>query len=115
MKEGRPKIGKTRGLNTSFYVSGEELEMLEEIRWREKKSMSALVRRAIDEYIASHKEGNDTFRLDNWNEDPNFKAVPTILSRQEIWYKYLLECSPQERMEIQKKAVSIKNQCLSIK
>jgi len=102
MKEGRPLgvKGKTRGLNTSFYVTGEELEILEEIRWRERKSMSALVRIAIDEYIKSHSEGNDTFKLDTWNDNPDFQAVPTIHASLDKWGKYYDDCNPQEKIKL---------------
>ena len=46
------------------------------IRWREHKSMSEIVRKAINEYIEKHSEGNDSFRLDIWVNDSTFKAVP---------------------------------------
>lgn len=99
---------------TSVTLEKEEEDAIEKIGWREHKSKTKMYRRAIQEYIRAHQEGNDTHTLDNWNDDPNFKAVPTILSRPEIWYKYLEQCSPKERTEIQIRAVSIKNQCLNL-
>ena len=99
---------------TSMTLEKSEEDAIEKIGWREHKSKTKMYRRAIQEYIRSHQEGNDTHTLDNWNDNPDFKAVPTILSRSEIWYEYLKQCSPQERLEIQTKAVKIKNQCLNL-
>lgn len=109
VKEFKQKV------TTSINMEQEEKDSLEKIGWREHKTQTEMIRRAIQEFIRAHGSGNDTHTLDNWSEDSNFKAVPTILSRQEIWYKYLSECTPEERLEIQIKAVSIKNQCQSIK
>jgi len=117
LKEGRPleMKGKERGQPHTFYIDPLEKEKLEEIRWRERKSMSQIIRLAIDEYIQSHAEGNSTFRLDKWNEDPDFKAVPTINSKSETWFKYLQDCSKEERLDIQIKTNHINQQCKAIK
>ena len=74
-RRGRPTSmpSKKRGLNYSVYLDEEQLNVLDEIRWRERKSTSALVRKAIEEYINNHAEGNDCFTLDKWQEDPHFK------------------------------------------
>ena len=101
--EGQPvkmKSGK-RGSNISLYVDLLEIEELDKIRWREHKSMSEIVRKAIDEYIEKHAEGNDTFRLDTWVNNSEFKAVPTILERDgEKWFKYVQSCNEVERREL---------------
>lgn len=111
---GRNKIFKNGKEEVAGYLHPEELQALEEIRWRERKGKTEIVRAAIIDYLRAHKEGNDTYKLDNYQES-GFRAVPTILSRPEIWYEYLQECTPQERLDIQKRAVSIKNQCLALK
>lgn len=116
MKEGRPVgmgSGK-RGFNVSLYVDPEQIEALEEIRWRERQSMSAIVRRAVQEYIKAHGSGNDTFRLDNWNETPDFQAVPTILSDSQRWYSYLQTCDKQELLRILKQANTIRQQAITL-
>lgn len=83
---------RKRGTNYSFYLSEDQIEKLEEIHWREKKSVSEIAREAIDDWLRNHAEGNSTFRLDIWQEDPEFKAIPTLLSSQEKWNKYIEEC-----------------------
>lgn len=98
MEEGRPvemKGGK-RGINTSIYVEGTQLDAIEEIRWRERKSKSEIFREAIEEYIRNHKEGNDTFQLDDWQTDPNFKAIPTLLGPDDKWSLCFKNSSDEE-------------------
>ena len=104
MKEGQPvKMGSgKRGFNLSLYVDPEQIEMLEEIRWRERQSMSAIVRRAVQEYIKAHGAGNDTFRLDNWTEDPEFQAVPTVFADTQRWVKYIDSSEKKDRHKLLK-------------
>ena len=86
------KSGK-RGSNISLYVDLVEIEELDKIRWREHKSMSEIVRKAIVEYIEKHVEGNDTFKLDTWVQDSDFKAVPTISEKNKgKWIDYVKSC-----------------------
>ena len=100
---------------TSIYMEREERELLDEIRWREKKSTAQVIRRAIQEYIQHHGAGNETFSLDNWHDDSDFKAVPTLSSKSEIWYRYLNECTDQELLDIMIKTTRINQQCKDIK
>ena len=52
-------------------------------------------------YIEAHSEGNDTFKLDTWVNDSNFKAVPTILEKnKEKWINYIQNCDQDERREL---------------
>lgn len=111
-------MGRKQEVQNPKFIGGdieqEDWEALEKIRWREHKERTEILRVAIQEYVRNHAEGNSTFKLDKWNEDPNFKAIPTILSRSEIWYKYLEECSPEERLQIQIQANHINKQCVNI-
>jgi hypothetical protein len=109
-KAGQPvKMGSgKRGHNLSLYVDPEQMEVLEEIRWRERQSMSSIVRRALHEYIKAHGSGNDTFKLDNWREDPEFQAVPTLFSSQERWTAYIDQCDKKERLKVLKHAAFVK-------
>jgi len=92
------KNKKVIGVN----LEDEEKKALKDIALRESGGdISPVARKAILEYIEHHKEGNNTFKLDTWNEDPEFKAVPTISSKPETWYKYLNECTDKERLNIQ--------------
>lgn len=112
-------MGRTQELRNPRRLNGEvEKEIFDEFEkiWRRDgfSGKSELLRKIVTEYVSTHAEGNSTFKLDKWNEDPQFKAVPTILSRSETWYKYLQECSPQERLQIQIQANHINKQCINI-
>lgn len=101
-RRGHPIVmpSKKRGMNYSVYLDEEQLKVLEEIRWRERKSVSALMRKAVEEYINNHAEGNDCFTLDKWQDDPHFKAVPTLLADKEKWNNYVDSCGDQECTDI---------------
>ena len=45
---------KSRGTNFSFYLTEEQINALEEAKWRERKSMSEIVRMAIEDWLRSH-------------------------------------------------------------
>lgn len=106
---GRPQEIKKRrrGMPVSFYMDDYLMEMLEEVHWRERKSVSELARIAIEEYLERHKEGNSSFKLDTWSEDPDFRAVPTILADQEIWKDYLHGCKDKELTDLSIKSIFI--------
>lgn len=91
---------RKRGTNYSFYLSEDQIQKLEEARWRERKSQSEIVREAIDDWLRNHSEGNSTFKLDKWQEDPEFKAIPTLLSHPEKWFNYIKECNDSELTKI---------------
>lgn len=101
-RRGKPisMPSKRRGLNYSLYLDEQQINVLEEIRWRERKSLSAIMRKAIEEYINNHAEGNDCFTLDKWQDDPNFKAVPSFLGDKSKWYEYINSCNDKECTDI---------------
>jgi len=111
---GRQREFKNRE-TISVTLEKDELQSLEEIRWREHLDMTKVARKAILEYIRNHAEGNTTFKLDKWNEDENFQAVPTISARPEIWYNHLSDCSDKELTQIMIQTTRINQQCKSIK
>lgn len=101
-RRGHPVImpSKKRGNNYSLYLDEEQINVLNEIRWRERKSVSAIIRKAIEEYINNHAEGNDCFTLDKWQEDPNFRAVPSLLGDKSKWEGYIESCNDDECTQI---------------
>ena len=101
-KVGRPKEvkGRRRGFNVSVYMDDVVMEALEEIHWRERKSISELVRLAVEEYAERHKEGNSSFKIDIWTQNPDFIAVPTMLASREKWQHYIAECNNKELTQL---------------
>jgi len=112
---GRPRKYREGKEQVALYLEPDELKVFDDIRWREHKERAELARLAVLEYLKNHAEGNTTFRLDKWNEDENFKAIPTISSRSEIWYNHLKDCSEQELTEIMIQTTRINQQCKTIK
>ena len=107
MEEGRPiKMSSgNRGTAISLYLDSTELKVLEEIRWRERKSLSAMVRMAIDEYLKNHAVGNDTYKIDEYVRDPEFQAVPAYFSDRETWKKHYENSSEKDKTKLRMKNV----------
>ena len=57
MREGRPREMKSeeRGKPVSLYLDPTQVAALDEIRRKTLKSLSSVVRQAIDEYISKNK------------------------------------------------------------
>jgi hypothetical protein len=96
------------------YLESEEFQALEDIRWRDHKDITQVIRAAVIDYVKAHGSGNETFRLDEWTKDPDFKAVPTILSDPQIWYRYLQDCTPEDRARILKQTNIIRTNAINI-
>src|SRR5687768_17548262 len=73
---------------------------LESIARREGKTRSSLIWEMVEEFVKNHSEGNNTFTLDTWQQDPGFKATPALLSDREKWNKYIDECSDTDCTDI---------------
>jgi hypothetical protein len=86
-----------------IYLEGEELSALEDIRWRERMDITEVGRKAILEYIKAHAAGNETFRLDDWVTNPEFKAIPTLWANLNQWSQYAKDCKVPERAKLLKK------------
>jgi len=110
-KVGRPTEMKShrRGTNFSVYFDEYQITDIDDIRWRERKSRSEIVRLAVDEYIKTHKEGNNAFTLEKWADNPNFQAVPALLSPAETWKNFLLNHTSKDEV------TKISLQCSKIK
>lgn len=87
----------------------ELLEKIDEIRWREHKERNDILLEAISEYVKVHYEGNSTYKLDNWNDDPKFQAMPALLSNLDTWKEFILEHTSREE------AIKIITQCNRIR
>ena len=94
---------KKHWIISSFSYPVDEVNILEEldkIARREGKTRSSLTFEILKEYVKNHSEGNNTFKLDVWQEDPEFKALPTLLAGADKWNKYIDECDDQECTKI---------------
>jgi hypothetical protein len=107
--------GKRSGnsVNSFSYPQDKEpiLKELRVIAAREGKSTSEIIVNVLEEYVKAHSSGNNTFKLDSWQENPGFQAVPTISSPSETWFNYLSDCDKEELTDI---AISCKDRLRQI-
>lgn len=97
------KEKKSSNIVGSFSYPSEKEEIMKELRIiaaREGKSQSNIICDIIEEYVKNHLEGNSTFKIDNWVDNSEFKALPALLSPKEKWDSYLEECSNKECTDI---------------
>jgi hypothetical protein len=93
-------------------IEKQDYEIFESIALRDTKGeISELLRKAVQEYNKNHSAGNSTFKIDNWNTNPDFKVIPTLFAKPETWYQYLKECTDKERLAIQITSFRINEQC----
>src|SRR4030095_7113963 len=104
---------KKRGnLVTSFSYFPEQmaiLEMLDELAEQEGKSTSELIMQLIAEYVKGHGKGNPSFKLDQWEENPEFKAVPALFEKSEKWYKYYEDSDEDDKVALKVAINAISN------
>jgi hypothetical protein len=105
MVQGRMEF-KQRA-SVSVILEKAEFDAFEEIRWRERLSRSEIGRKAVTEYIKNHAEGNDTFKITEW-QDPNFRAMPATASPMIKWKEYIM-CNTDEKEDR-----DLELQCLGI-
>lgn len=74
--------------SVSVILEKAELDAFEEIRWRERMSRSEIGRKAIVDYIKAHAEGNETFKIEDF-QNPDFRAMPATMSPMMNWKEFV--------------------------
>jgi|SRR5687768_7713131 len=106
---GRPEKFK-HPVTATFRVEKDTYEQIEKIRWREHADFGEIVRRAVDDYVKIHADGNETFKLDQF-QDPDFKAYPATMSSKEKWSRFIREnTNKEERSELDMIAKHIRSE-----
>jgi len=103
---GRSKVYKNGRNQVALFLEDHELEIFEQIRWREKLSSAELSHKAMEEYIKNHAEGNETFKLETWVKDPTFQAIPTYHSDQQKWIEHYKTSDEKERTRLRIQAMN---------
>jgi len=79
----------------NIYVREEDIGLWRQFEEIVKKEggKSKILRDLIAEYIKKHGEGNPSFQIDKWVEDPKFKAYPAFYSDwiDAPWKEYTLK------------------------
>ena len=97
MTKGKTELKDPKTI--SSIVEREEKDLLESIGWREHLTLSEIGRKAIIEYIKGHAEGNETFKIDKWQVDPDFQAVPTIYAGKDKIRNYYQDCNDSDKLK----------------
>ena len=91
----------------------EELfKKFEEIRWKERISLSELTRKAMEEYVKKHGEGNPSFQLDQFAEQ-GMKATPAFMSNYAKWKNHFINESTEKDIEEYKRQIIIVDKAYS--
>lgn len=95
------------GTVTTLYVPNSKEEVWKafvELAKREKgdRGVSEMLLAVVEEYVKAHGEGNPSFSLDKFREDPQFAAYPTPWGRP-LGYKELEPFSWKEEDEMIKR------------
>lgn len=88
---------------SSFSYKDDKEQFMRElgiIAAREGKRKSEIIVSLIEEFVKAHSEGNPSFKLDIWTQQPDFKAMPTLLGPKDTWMNYEKECTEEELTKI---------------
>jgi len=85
------------------------MKELENIARREGKKKSEFIVSILEEYVKTHAAGNTTFRLDNWQENPEFQAVPTLFTSYDKWKDYVDSSTSQDKRKLLKSMTEKRN------
>ena len=72
-----------------FKETREIYPKLKEIAEFEHIPVNELLTRLMEDYVRIHKSGNPNYKLDNFIDNPGFKATPAFHASEESWTKYL--------------------------
>jgi hypothetical protein len=104
-------MGRKQEVKNPKFIGGdieiEDWEALEQIRWREHKERSEIIRMAIQEFVRLHGEGNDSFKLDEWHLNPTLEAIPNLFASDEKHKKDYQTSNKEERIRRFKNAQRI--------
>lgn len=96
------KERKIKNIRT-YYLANDDFELqekIEDIAYRERVNVSAVVIDALKEYIIKHGSGNPVYTLDEFTDSFDMKSVPAVFKDRGIWDEFLQECNPTIRQEI---------------
>jgi hypothetical protein len=78
---------------------------------RERKSVSELMRDVIEQYVKVHGEGNPSYELSKWVDQPEFIGDPAVREDNRKWDRYLEQCDMREIEKLETVFMSRVKQC----
>ena len=85
-KSLKPYFIKTFRFND---VSEEEFEEFHKICKRNNRTMSEEIELKIKNTVKNHTTGNSQFKIDQWSDNKDMRAVPAFNSTNEEWSRYV--------------------------
>lgn len=82
------------------HMEEEEHESFKDIARKERKSLKALHKEIIQDYIKIHGDGNPAFTLDQFTDVDNMKAVPAVFRNRDDWQLYIEELNEKDSQEL---------------
>ena len=70
-------------------ITQEELEEFHKICKRNNRTMSEEIELKIKNTVKNHTTGNSQFKIDQWNDNKDMRAVPAFNSTNEEWSRYV--------------------------
>ena len=70
-------------------ITQEELEEFHKICKRNNRTMSEEIELKIRNTVKNHTTGNSQFKIDQWNDNKDMRAVPAFNSTNEEWSRYV--------------------------
>ena len=61
----------------------------------------------IADTVKNHETGNDQFKIDQWVDNYDMKAVPALFSDNKIWKEYANKLTKREFNDLEKKVMEI--------
>ena len=75
---------------------------------REGNSLSSIIMEGLKKYMKIHGDGNPVYVLDKFIEDPDFKAVPAVLSNKDKWVKFCQHTNDETLKQLEYQGMIIK-------
>lgn len=64
----------------------------------ERVSATFKIDELLTEYVKNHKNGNPMYKLDKWDDNPEFVATPAFFEKYNIWKGYSLPMKGKEEV-----------------
>ena len=82
-------------ITTIYFPDENEYEMIKELAYKERKTVSQIIRQALDDYCKSHGTENKPIDIEKYLENPEFLSTPNYFEPIKTWKSYVRKCSDE--------------------
>ena len=90
-------------------VTKEELEEYVKILRRNNRTAGEDIESYIKDTVKNHTTGNDQYKLDQWNDNIDMRAVPAFNSTDETWDNYVVKGNYENFLAVKKQHEKLGN------